>query len=441
MQLTVEDVSSVKKVLQVEISEQDVTKEIDNAYKELKKGAKLKGFRPGKAPRNVLEKYYSKDVQANVLSTLIQDSIVEAVQESGLQIIGEPKLDLPDFKENEPLIYKATVEIAPEIGDVDYKGIKLKKTMYKVRDEEIDMQLKLMQEKMADKKKIEEDRPAQDGDFLQIDYEGLVDGQPLGEEKTKDFVLKLGDATISEDFDNHLKGMKAGEEKEFSVMFTNDDPNKAFAGQVIDFKLILNEIREQILPEINDELAKNFSQFETLEELKTEITKNLQEGYEKRTEQELNEQMFKHLLGQVEFEVPDTLVEVELDGIIKDAERMFEQYNMSLEQIGQTKEELRANYRDTAVMQVKRFLVLDQIVKQESLEAEEAELDDAFEQMAKQFGATKEQVKKIYEANDNQIQMIKQGILEKKAMKLIVSSSEIEEVEPELEETAEETAE
>ena len=181
MQVTVEDLSSVKKVLHIEIPEDKVVSELDASYKNLKKTAKVKGFRPGKTPRSVLERMYKKDVLADVSSRLIQDSFLDALKETELNIVGNPKLDPPGLEEKGPYKYDATIEVRPEIEDIDFKGLALKKTLYKISDEEINAQLKMLQKSLAQQKTVEEDRPIKEDDFALIDYEGFKDGKPYAE--------------------------------------------------------------------------------------------------------------------------------------------------------------------------------------------------------------------------------------------------------------------
>ena len=170
MQVTVKDVSTVKKILSIEVPEKDVVQELDNAYKTLKKNAKIKGFRPGKAPRSVLERYYKQDVHNDVTSKLLQDSFIAALKETELSIVGQPQLDPPSLDEKGPYKYEATVEVKPELGALDFKGLKLQKNLYEVSDEEIDTQLKLLQRNLAKREPITEEQPVQEDDFVSIDY-------------------------------------------------------------------------------------------------------------------------------------------------------------------------------------------------------------------------------------------------------------------------------
>ncbi len=432
MQFTVEDVSSVKKTLHIEIPQDEVARELEKAYNQLKKNAKIKGFRPGKVPRSVLERMFKKDVHADVSSRLIQNSFIDAIKQSELKVVGNPELEPPELAAESAYKYDATVEITPEIEDIDYKGLSLERTRYEVSDSEVDVQLKTLQKNMARQQKISDDRPVQDGDFVLIDFEGSKDGDPVPEfARTENFNLQIGKAVISEDFDNQLCGMKPGDTSEFKIKFAEDYANEKLADLEISFKVTLNEIREEILPKINDALAKKAGPYETLDELKNVILDNLKQGYAKRVEQELNEQVFSKLIAKTDFEVPDAMVEMELDGIVKEAERSFAYRNTSLEEMGLSKETIAEKYRDTALKQVKRHLILGKIIDQENLTLADDELEDGLQEMSENFNQPLDEIKKYYDQNPENLQFFKHTLLEKKAIKLIIDSSTIKDLKPE----------
>jgi len=437
MQVSVEDINSVKKTLHIEIPEADVTSELDKAYNELKKKAKVKGFRPGKVPRSVVVRLFKKDVHADVTSKLIQSSFMEALKETDFNIVGTPQVDPPELQDSGPYKYDATVEISPEIEDIDYKGLALKRTNYKISDVEVDTQLKMLQKNMAQHQKVEEARPAQNGDYVLIDYEGFKDGQPFAETaKTENFNLKIGEGPILKDFDDQLVDMQPGDSKEFVVKFPADYFNDKLKGLEISFQVTLNEIREEILPAIDDVLAKKAGQFESLDDLKKVITDNLEQGYAKRMDQELNEQIFSDLIAKSEFEVPDAMVDMELEGIVKEAEQSFAYRNITLEEMGLSKESIAEKYRDTALKQVKRHLILGKMIKQEELALSDDELEEALNEMATSFNQPVAEIKTYYDQNKDKLEYFKHTILEKKAIKLIIGTSKIEDVEPEKEPAA-----
>jgi trigger factor len=431
MQITVEDISSVKKTLRVEISKDEVAKEIDKAYDEIRRTAKIKGFRPGKTPRSVLEKMFKKDVLADVSSRLIQNSFVDALKEKGLKVLGRPKLDLPEFQSAQAYAYAAEVEVKPAIADLAFRGLKLKRNVYRVSDAEVDVQLKMIQKNMAKLEKISESRPASVGDHALIDFEGFKDGNPFPETpRTENFTLKLGDGRLLKEFDEQVVGMTPGTSKEFPLTFPVDYGNQSLAGQSVTFKVFLREIRKEILPEIDDALAKRVGSYESLEALKKGIIATLMQGYEKRAEHELNEQAFGLLLEQAQFEVPEILLEAELDSIIDEAERSFSHHSKTLADLGLSREILAEKYRDTARNQAQRHLILEKITEQENLVINEQELDAALQQMADSFRQPVAEVRQYYKDNAEKLDYLKQALLEKKAAKLIVGCSEIEDVDP-----------
>ena len=434
MQVTVEDLSTVKKVLHIEIPEKVVVSELDKVYKDLKKKAKVKGFRQGKTPRAVLERLYKKDVNADVSSKLIQESLVDAIQETGLKIVAKPEVEPPVMDENVPYKYAAAVEIEPEIETVDFKGLTLKKNLYGVSAEEMDAQLKMLQKNLAQQKTLGEDRPAQEGDFVLIDYEGFKDGIPFAEtQKTENFTLKIGDGPILKEFDEQLIGMRTGETREVKVHFPEDYFNNKVAGLEITFHVKLNGIREIVLPAIDDEFAKDLGQYETLEQLKDAIRNNLKNGYEKRSKQEVQEQIYIALLEKTNFEVPDSWIDLELKGIIEETERSFAHHGITLEERGLTKESLEEKYRGTAEKQVKRHLILNKIIEQENLTISDEDLENGYKDMAQAFNKPLEEIKNFYKQKGSNIELFKTSLLEKKALELIIENSSQEIVEPELE--------
>ena len=438
MKVTVEDVSTVKKVLHFEIPAEKVVSELDDAYKTLKKTAKIKGFRPGKAPRSTLERLFRKDVHADVTSKLLQETFIEAIRDNKLNIIGNPQIDPPELEATGPFHYAATVEIPPEIDDFDFKGLSLEKTLYKASEGEIEAQLAMLQRNLAEKKSIEEERELKADDFALIDYEGSKDGRPFEETaRTENYTLKIGNGQITKEFDEALTGMKKGETKEFTITFPEDHFNEKLKGLEISFTATVNDIMEEVLPEINDDLAKKLGQFKTLDELKSAITDNLKSGYEKRTEQEMNEQIFKALIEKTDFELPDAMVNIEMEGIINEATQSFAQHNINMEQLGMTPESLQEKYRETAENQVRRHLLLNKLVDQESLTVSDDDVEKAFQEMADTYNQPVEGIKGYYSQNKDKLDIFKHTLLEKNALKLIIDKSDVKEVEPKTEEKAE----
>ena len=438
MNFKVEAQSAVKKKLSIEIPQADVAKELDGAYRELKKNAKVKGFRPGKTPRNVLERLYGKEVRADVSSRLIQEAFMEVLKDAELNVVGMPAIDPPELKADAPYAFDAVVEVKPELESLKIEGFKLKKTLYRPTEEELEAQIQMLRKNLAKMVPIEEARAAAAGDVILIDYEGFKDGQPFTEtQKTTDFSMKIGDGLIHKDFDDQVTGMTPGDEKTFNVTFPGDYYNDKLAGLEITFNATLKEIRVEELPEIDDAMAKRLGKFESLDELRQQIEENLSKGYAKRQEQELHEQVFTALIAQQTFEVPDAMVAHELESIMAEAQQSFSYHNTSMEELGLTKEALEEKYRDTAVKQVRRHLLLGKIIEQEGMELSDEDLEKGYADMAASFNQPVDMIKKFYAQYPDRVDVFKHTLLEKQAINLIIEKSEIEEVEPELEKPVE----
>lgn len=435
MQLTVEDISSVKKNLHIEVPNETVVNELDAAYAQLKKTAKVKGFRPGKAPRSVLERMYKKDVSADVIAKLLQSSLMEAIRDKEYNIVGQPELlEEPELDPEKPFSFKASVELRPVIGEINFKEMKLTKTLYRATDEEVDAQLQMLRRNGAKRSPIEETRPLADGDYALITYEGFKDGAPF--EKTpliENQQMRIGSAAMSNQFDEQLVGMNIGDEKEFEITYAPTYVNSNLAGNTLSFKVKLNQILSEVLPELSDEFASTMGPFETLASLKEAIVSNLTANYEKRMEQELNEQVFSTLIERHGFDVPGIMIEYELDAILAEAERAFQMNGMRLEQLGKSMDELRDQYRELAEKQVRRHLLLASIVQQEAMDLTDEEMEAGYADMAAMVNQPIEAIHAFYKANPDKIDVFKLTLLEKKAVRLIIETSDVDEVEPTLE--------
>ncbi|MFW5909116.1 MAG: trigger factor [Desulfosalsimonas sp.] len=438
MDVKVEDVSDVKKKVHVEIPREKVSSKIDEAYKELKKTAKIKGYRPGKTPRSVLERHFKKDVHADVVNSLVQDSFADAIKEADLSVIETTDLDAPELDPESPYKYAATVELKPELPEIEFKGLKLKKTVYSIQETEIDSQIDRLRQHLAEYKPIDPPRPVQDKEYVTVDYEGFIDGQPSEAVAfTENSAFQIGSSGFPEEFDKAIIGMTPGEEKTVPVRFPEDYKDEQLAGIEVEFKVTLKELREQVLPAVDDDFAKNFGEFQTLDDLRAEIRKNLEQGYENRTNQELQEQIFQELLKE-DFEIPEVMVKYEMDGIIQDAEMKFAQSGVSMEQLGITREHMEQQYRGLAEQQVRRHLLLSKIIEQEQLEVANEEIEAEYDKIAEATGQSKDMIKSYYRQNPEKHEGFRHALLEKKAIDLIINHAQTEEVEPETESNADE---
>ncbi len=437
MNLTIEDKSTVKKIIHIEIPKEDVVKELNKAYGDLKKTATIKGFRKGKIPRKILESRFSKDVHADVTPRMIQETFTEVLAEHKFDVVGSPQLDPPELDPDNAYAFDVTIEVRPEIGEIDFKGMALNKTLYEASGEEVEAQLQMIRKTMSTKETVTEERAVKADDFVLIDYQGFVDGEPYDKTpKIENFVMAIGTDTLPEEFTSKLTGVVPEKELEIDVAYADDDKDENLKGQSVTYKVTLKEIQEEVLPPLDDALVENLGKYENLDALKADIMDNLKKGYERRIDHELSEQIFTTLLENNEFEVPDALVDGELEGIIAETEQAYAQNNTSFEEAGITKEFLGTQYRDVAEKQARRHLILGHIIKQESLDLTDEELEDSFKEMAEGMNTPVENVKAFFKADEKQLDYYKYSQLEKKAVKLIIEQGEITEVPPETEEEA-----
>ena len=440
MQVKIEDKSSVKKVLSFEIPKENVAKELNKAYNELKKKADIKGFRKGKVPRKVLENRFCDDVHADVAPRLIQNAFVEAIQEHDLNIVGGPQVDPPELNPEADYVFDITVEVKPELADIEFEGLELTKTAYEVSESEIDAQIHMIQKTMAKKETVTEERPVKEDDFVLIDYEGFLDGEAYDKTpKVENFVMGIGQGSLPKEFSEKLIGAIPVQDLEVEVVYDENFWDENLKGKTIVYKVALKEIQEEILPEINDDLVKGLGKFETLDEVKDSIRENLEKGFEQRIKHEMSEQIFQQLLEKCEFEVPEALIEGELNGITQEAEQAYAANNTSLEEAGLSKESIRTQYRDVAEKQARRHLLLDKMISQTELDLTEEELDASFEEMAQGMGATVDAIKNYFKMDPKQMEYYKHTQLEKKAIDLIIEKGQVTEVAAEEETQAEES--
>ncbi len=420
MKVTVEEMNTVKKKLHVEIPATQVTKEMNKEFNKLKKGTKVKGFRPGKAPRSLLERMYGKNVRADLALKLVNDTYQDAIKQSGLEIIGSPNIDPSELKADESYLYDMTVEIQPEIGPVDFKGLTLEKKVHNASDAQVDLQIRMLQKRMAETELVEEDRVAIEQDLILIDYEGFHNGNPHpGLEKTQNMLYKIGVGAITKEFDDQVIGMRKGDSKDITVTFPKDFQNKALANTTIRFYVTLNEIRKEKLPEINDELASKAGPFKTLTQLKDSIRANLDQGYAKHAERELYELIYKQLLERTSFEVPDVYVKAQLDAYVEEFKASLTQNNKTMEDEGLTQEMLEEKYHDMAQKEAARYLLVNQIIQQEKLELSDEDLEKELNDVTGNSESALEEIKKFYKNNPDRFEMFKQTLIQKQAMQLI----------------------
>ena len=424
-----EDVSTVKKRMKVEVPAEIAQREFNQVAGEYKKHARLPGFRPGKAPVQLVKRHFAKKIRSDVLQKLIPKSYDHAIREKGMQPLGEPALENLTFEEGEELVYEANFEIHPEIKLVDYKGLKVETTLEPVTEEDVESRLEEIRDQNARLVSVE-DRPVEEGDYVGIDLQG----QYLDEESSsstglepfheKNVVVQVGDESTHESFNKALLGMNLAEERQFEVDYTGDYPEEKLAGHKILFTAQVKEIKKKELPELNNELAKDLGECESLDELRVKIQEQLGEERERNRESDLKNKLLDQLIEKTSFEVPEVLVEDQTDRMIQDLARQMSSGGVdpSLANVDWVK--VRAGFRSDAEKRVRANMILSELGLMESIEVSAEELEDELQSISDSMGQAKEKVKQYFE-QQNRIEGLKIQLIRQKALEGLLESAKV----------------
>ena len=424
MKATVEEISSIKKKVNIEVPGDEVTREIDSFYEELRKKAKIKGFRPGKAPRSILERHFKDYVKAETLQKLIQNTYPNALSEKDLHPVSDPVIEPGEFENGKPFQYSATIEVKPDIKPEGYLGLKIEGKKEEVKDEEVGERLKGLQDLHAHLKTISEVRPIQSGDYVIVDYEAKMDGKPLEEGKAIDFTVEVGSGRFIPALEENLIGLKPGEEKEIAVPFPEDYGYKKWAGKTISFHVKIKEIKEKILPLLDDEFAKDLGDYSSLEELKVKLRGEIEKEKELALERQLKDQMVDQLLQANPFEVPEILVEEQTKAYVSDTKLRLATQGVDLKNLGVSEDKLQEDYREMARKQVKTFLILEKIASQEGITVTDEEAEDRLREISEKTHQKFDVVKRYYEKN-GLIPEVKAGIMSNKTLNFLLQKANI----------------
>ncbi len=428
MRITVESLSSVKKKINIEVPALLVTKEIDKVFQKIKKKASIKGFRKGKVPLTFLEKHYNDAMIEDVMKNLVQDSYYKAIMEQKISPVSAPIIESDDLIRGNPFKYSATVEVIPEIDKLIYTGLEVSKEKYKFDAEIIERRLKDMQESMAQVKPLSEDRCAIKGDFVTIDFEGFIDNVPFEHGNGTDFQLEIGSGRFIPGFEDQLIGMFAGQPSDIKVTFPDNYNVSALAGKEAIFKITIKEIKVKELPPIDDDFAKEFGDFETLEELRAKLN-DIQEQQElARIENDCKNRILKELIAKNPCDVPEALIDRQLEQMLDSTRKRLAAQKLTLEMMGLDEKNYKERYKKDAEEQVKGFLLLEALIKQHAVAVEDHEIDARIAEIAAQHNQSIDVIKKFYMQNNESKENLIMQIKEDKVMALLINSAKISEV-------------
>ena len=416
-----ENANEVK--LEITVEAEKFENAMKKVYFQNAKYFNIPGFRKGKAPMNIVEKYYGAQIfYEDAFNEVATEAYEEALTENKIDVVSRPEVDIAQMEKGKDLIFTAVVQTKPEVKLGKYKGIEIQKIEYKVDKKDVDHELEHMQEHNSRLVTVD-DRPLENGDTATIDFEGFVDGVAFEGGKAEGHELEIGSGTFIPGFEEQLIGMELENEKEIKVTFPKEYFSKDLAGKDATFKVKLHDIKKKELPELDDEFAKDVSEFDTLEELKKSIKEKLTKNKEQREKYETEEAVLKAVCEDSKLDIPSGMIELEIDNMLKDFEQRLSYQGLNLEQylkmIGKTEEEMRKEYEPQAIEAIKSRLVLEAIIKAEKIEASEEEVNAKMEEMAKSYGKDVEELSK----NENLKNYLAEGIKSEKALEFIVKNA------------------
>ena len=389
----------------------------------------IPGFRKGRAPMNIVEKYYGDEIfYEDAFNEVVPAIYDEAIKNEKLEVVSRPKIDIVQMEKGKDLIFTAIVDVKPEVKLGKYKGISIEKTEYKVEETDIDAEIKNMAERNSRMVTVS-DRAAKKGDIAVIDFVGSVNGVEFEGGKASNHELELGSNTFIPGFEDQVIGMKTEEVKDVKVKFPEEYFSKELAGKDAVFKVTLHEIKEKELPKIDDEFAKDVSEFDTLKELKADIKSKKEKQNEERSKAELEEKAVKAVAADSTIDIPSGMIEFEIDNMEQDMDRRLSYQGINLEQylqmLGKTKVDFRNESQEPAKQNIQIRLVLDAVFNDAKLEISDKEVDEKIKELATTYGRKEEDLRN----NEELLGHIKDSIKSEKAIAYIVDNAKVKVIE------------
>lgn len=418
------NVETNKYELEIEISAEDFEAAIEKAYLKARKNIAMPGFRKGKAPRKLIEKEYGEQVFFEDAVNLLYAPVVNgAVEESGLELVTRPEVEVTEISKENGVKLKATCITKPEVEVKDYKGIEVEKVVNPVTDEDINKQLDALREKNVTVETVD-DRAAENGDDVVIDFEGFKDDVAFEGGKAEDFTLSLGIGQFIPGFEDQIVGHNAGEDFDINVTFPDEYQVKELAGAPAVFKIKLKSISKKVMPELDDDMVKDSTEFDTVDEYKADVKKKLEEANEKHADSEVEAKIFDKVIENMTAEIPQVMFDNRVNEMISELEQRLAPQGISLDlymqYTGQTIDTVKKAYAEQAEKQVKLRLALEKIAKLENIEVTEDELKAEFDKLAEAYKLDVDQIKQFIHDDD-----LKKDIAVGKAVDLIKDAAVI----------------
>ena len=424
MSVQVENLEKNMAKLTIEVSAEDLEKALEAAYQKQKKQINIPGFRKGKVPRVMIEKMYGSGVfYEDAANSLMQLNYPSAVDESGIDIVSRPSVEIVQIEKGKPFIFTAEVAVKPEVTLGKYKGVTVTKIDTTVSDEEVDAALEKERNNNARTITVT-DRPVAEGDTAVIDFEGFVDGEPFEGGKGENHPLEIGSHTFIDNFEEQLIGKNAGDDVEVNVTFPEQYQAAELAGKPALFKVKIHEIRTKELPELDDEFAQDVSEFDTLAEYKESVKKNLEEQKEKEAKGTKEDEAIQKIIDKSKMEIPEAMIKTQCETMIDEFAQRIAQSGLTMEQYlqfsGLTIDAMMEQVRPEALSRIQSSLVLEQIAKEENIEVSDEEVDAEIEKMAKSYGMEADKLKEY--VGEGERDSMKKNLAITKAVELVMDN-------------------
>jgi trigger factor len=429
MKIEVESVSPVERKVTIEVDPDRVARELEQAYVGLGRRVKLRGFRPGKAPRKVLERHFRSEVETEVAEKIVQATFEEAVRVEDIDVVAPPHVSISEgVAEGKPLRYTARVEVKPKLSPKDYRGLTVKRRPPSVTDDQIAAEVTRIQDAMAQLVPVEGRFDAQEGDWATVDHEGTIEGKPFEGSKAEGVTVKVAPGSVTEGNLEALKGKKLGDVVEIEEPFPADHRVEALRGKIAKMRVTLKGLKTRQLPAVDDALAKSLGLegVETLEQLRARIRADLGKREERRAENELRDALVKAALEKNEFEVPPALVERAIDSMIEGAAERFARQGIDIRQLGLDVARMRADLREQALLQVRGRLLLESIADAEKVEVTDEDLQAEVTRIAGELGLPLAQAQQQMRSAQARAALMTK-IREDKALSVLSSAATIQE--------------
>ena len=420
----IEEINPVKKKLSFEIPWEEVRKELDSAYSKVGKKARIKGFRPGKTPRKVLETYYRDEAEGEAISSLITRAYWEAVEENKLTPATPPVIDQKGIEQDKDFQFTVTVEVSPQIDPKDYLGMEIEQEEVNVSTADVEKRLEELRQVYSTLEDMEDDRGIETGDYVTIDFQAKLNGEPIKDFKGENVLLEIGSNRFVPGFEEKMVGLKKGASAEFSLKMPDEFQIKEAAGKDVDFSAEVKGIKTRKVPELDGEFIKNFDKYQSLEQLKDDIKLSLEDEANARAKSELRRKITDKLLESNEFEVPDAFVERQINLMLLNMQRRMTAQGMESRQAAEMVSGLRESARPEAVRAVKIALLLESIAQKESVSVSGEEVEERLKDLAARYGQNYESVKHTYQEN-NMMEDLRAEITEQKTLDLLADKAKI----------------